>query len=93
MINSLLAQGLSNLERMKLETLITIQVHQRDVFEDVLVKNKVKDPEHFDWQKQCRLYWRSERDECVVCITDVENDYCYEYLGCRDRLVVTPLTG
>jgi dynein heavy chain len=79
------------LQRTNIETLITIQVHQKDVTEE-LVKKKVKDPGDFEWLKQARLYWRTERDTTVISICDVDFDYQHEYLGCKERLVVTPLT-
>mmetsp|Transcript_13743 Transcript_13743/g.31844 ORF Transcript_13743/g.31844 Transcript_13743/m.31844 type:complete len:4493 (+) Transcript_13743:136-13614(+) len=82
---------LSPLERTNVETLITIQVHQRDIF-DAIVKNKIKDPADFEWQKQCRFYWRGDLDNCIVSIADVDFEYCYEYLGCKERLCITPLT-
>ena len=85
----------TKMERTKIETLITIQVHQRDVL-DGLVKRfkekKLRDAYDFEWQKQLRCYWVPEEDECVVKIADVDFAYCYEYLGCKERLVVTPLT-
>ena len=33
-----------------------------------------------------------ERGTAMICIADTETEYCYEYLGCKERLVVTPLT-
>jgi len=82
---------LSKLDRTNVETLITIQVHQKDICDD-LVKKKIKDPGDFEWQKQARFYWRYEKDTTVISICDVDFDYCYEYLGCKERLVITPLT-
>ena len=79
------------LQRTNIETLITIQVHQKDVTEQ-LVKLKVKDPQDFEWLKQARLYWRVEKDVTVISICDVDFDYQHEYLGCKERLVITPLT-
>ena len=85
----------TKMERTKIETLVTIQVHQRDVLQELLQKykdKKLKDVYDFDWQKQLRCYWQPEEDECVVKIADVDFAYCYEYLGATERLVVTPLT-
>eukprot|EP00003_Mantamonas_plastica_P000096 TRINITY_DN1008_c0_g2_i7.p1 TRINITY_DN1008_c0_g2~~TRINITY_DN1008_c0_g2_i7.p1 ORF type:complete len:3819 (+),score=1555.84 TRINITY_DN1008_c0_g2_i7:2346-13802(+) len=82
---------LSKLRRRKIETMITIQMHQRDVF-DTLKANNIRTPKEFDWLKQTRFYWLEDEDECVVRITNVDFVYAYEYSGAKDRLVITDLT-
>ena len=88
--------------RTKIETLVTIHVHQRDVMSDLALlykQKKITDANDFEWLKQARFYWRannsdgfSQNGACVISITDVDFNYQYEYLGSKERLVITPLT-
>ena len=56
----------TNLLRTKIETLVTIHVHQKDIAFEM----KCQSVNDFDWQKQTRLYWRNEEDTCMISITD-----------------------
>lgn len=80
---------LTNLARITIKALIVIDVHAKDVTEDLYNKNVRNDTE-FKWLAQMRYYL--EEDECLVRLTNATVSYCYEYLGNTDRLVITPLT-
>ena len=92
----------SKMNRTKVESMVTIHVHSRDVIDDIYKlyrSKKISGIDDFEWLKQARFYWVPEGkdflDENGVCnikITDVVFDYQFEYLGCKERLVVTPLT-
>lgn len=46
-----------------------------------LVRKKIRDPTDFEWLKQCRFYWRDDRDTVIISICDVDFEYSFEYLG------------
>jgi dynein heavy chain len=77
--------------RVKVMCMITMDTHSRDIIE-ILLNERVKTPDEFQWQAQLKAYWNMERDDCNLRITDASFWYGYEYLGNGARLVVTPLT-
>jgi dynein heavy chain len=80
---------LSKNQSVTLNALIVIDVHAKDVV-DNLLRNNVSDLNAFEWISQLRYYW--ENDECQTKCVQTVFPYGYEYLGNTLRLVITPLT-
>ena len=82
---------LSKLDRKKLITLCTIDVHARDVVQR-LIDERVESASCFQWQSQMR-YVVSERSGLAqVNVSDAEIAYSWEYIGNCGSLCITPLT-
>ncbi|XP_053995639.1 dynein axonemal heavy chain 1-like [Hylaeus anthracinus] len=80
----------TEIQRLMLEAVITIEVHARDVLHTLVVQN-VSNVNDFDWISQLRYYWVND-SELKVRAVNAEFPYGYEYLGNTGRLVITPLT-
>eukprot|EP00667_Euglena_gracilis_P000150 EG_transcript_150 len=77
-------------DRKKLVTLITIDVHSRDVIGRI-VDEKVDNSTSFQWVSQLRYYWDDKKGS-VINICDAEFINGYEYIGNCGCLVITALT-
>lgn len=82
---------LSAADRTKIISLITMDVHSRDVV-DGLISQKTEGPNSFAWQQQLRFEWEQPTLDVNVKICDFSCKYFYEWVGNTARLVITPLT-
>jgi dynein heavy chain len=82
---------LNKCDRVKVITLITVDVHNRDVVQS-LIDKRIANSEAFAWQSQMRYAWTQETKDCTVSVADAKFHYSYEYVGNTGRLVITPLT-
>ena len=76
-------------EYLTLNSLITADVHARDVTSSLL-KRRVTDVMDFDFQSQMRVFW--ENESVFVRMLNSTLEYAFEYIGNSSRLVITPLT-
>eukprot|EP00947_MAST-08B_sp_MAST-8B-sp1_P004635 g4635.t1 len=100
-IVNLVRGKLPKLTRKALGALTVVDVHQKDVVED-MVKKEVTSVDDFEWMSQLRYYWQEKPDDynrygddpynLLARIINAEQMYGYEYLGCSSRLIITPLT-
>ena len=76
--------------RKKLNTLIIIDVHARDII-DRFVRDSILDAREFDWESQLRFYWDKDLDDMQIRQCTGTFRFGYEYM-LDARLVITPLT-
>ena len=75
----------------KINTLIIIDVHARDII-DKFVRDSVLDEREFAWESQLRFSWDREADDVLIRQCTGLFQFGYEYQGLSSRLVITPLT-
>lgn len=80
------SKDLSNLNRNTIKSLIVIDVHAKDVVED-LVKKNVCLLDDFNWLAQLRYYY--EDGATLVRIINATVKFANEYLGNSERLVTS----
>ena len=93
-LNALISRVVGDLKpdlRTKIISMITLDVHARDVVQK-LIDSKAEGPGSFLWSQQLRFYWAAETRDVNIAIADFRSKYSYEYLGNSGRLVITPLT-
>ncbi|KAF0719522.1 Aste57867_966 [Aphanomyces stellatus] len=90
-LTRLIRSPLTKLQRCIVTSLVTTDVHARDIVEE-LHQFKVHATHDFNWKKQLRYMWDAELDDTVIQQSNVSIRYGYEYMGACSRLVITPLT-
>jgi len=93
-IDDIVAMVRSNLDRLarkKINTLIIIDVHARDLV-DGFVRDSILDAREFQWESQLRYYWDRSQDNVIIKQCTGSFYSGYEYMGLNGRLVITPLT-
>uniref|UniRef100_A0A3P8UAE7 Dynein axonemal heavy chain 10 n=1 Tax=Amphiprion percula TaxID=161767 RepID=A0A3P8UAE7_AMPPE len=86
-----ITQPLKKNDRRKINTVLIIDVHARDIV-DSFVRNSIMDAQEFEWESQLRFYWVRKYDNLFVRQCSASFSYGYEYMGLNGRLVITPLT-
>ncbi|XP_050455387.1 dynein axonemal heavy chain 10 [Cataglyphis hispanica] len=82
---------LTNNDRKKIDMVLTIDVHIRDIIE-IFVRDSIIEPTEFEWESQLRFYWVHDLDNIWANQCTGTFEYGYEYMGLNGRLVITPLT-
>ena len=79
-LTDLVLGELAEADRSKVISLITMDVHSRDVVER-MVNQKVEGPSAFAWQQQLRFEWDQSSMHVDVKICDFSCKYFYEWVG------------
>jgi len=83
--------GLTKVNRKKINTLIIMDVHARDIV-SLFVRDSILDAKEFEWESTLRFYFMKQKNDLEIQQCTGKFDYTYEYQGLNGRLVITPLT-
>uniref|UniRef100_A0A673CHG9 Dynein axonemal heavy chain 10 n=1 Tax=Sphaeramia orbicularis TaxID=375764 RepID=A0A673CHG9_9TELE len=86
-----ITQPMKKNDRRKINTVLIIDVHARDIVDSFVFKS-IMDAREFEWESQLRFYWVRQHDDLFVHQCSASFSYGYEYMGLNGRLVITPLT-
>jgi len=78
-------------DRKKIITLVTLDVHARDIVQ-FLMDTKAENNQCFAWKSQLKFQMDDKTNLCRIDICDYSCIFGYEYIGNCGCLVVTPLT-
>lgn len=90
-LTELVRGELSDIKRRVVVALITVDVHARDIIEE-LKNDGVASVNEFKWIKQLKYYWDEEAEDIRIRQVSACLSYGYEFMGPTSRLVITPLT-
>ena len=90
-LTGMVRSDLSKLERKKVNQLIIIDVHARDII-DKFVRDSVLDMREFAWESQLRFNWDKPEDDILIKQCTGNFKFGYKYMGLNGRLVITALT-
>ncbi|CAL1298108.1 unnamed protein product, partial [Larinioides sclopetarius] len=80
------------LMQKKTMMMILALVHSCEII-DSLIAYVCNDPDAFEWLVHLRYYLDEERESCLIRQAKSVFKYGFEYLGNRERLVITPVTN
>ena len=83
---------LEKLDRKKVLTLCTIDVHARDTCQKLIDEKVAGVADAFQWSSQLRYGTNEKTGKLQINVCDAEIPYMYEYIGSPGCLVITPLT-
>merc|ERR1719289_431739 len=79
-LTELIRDKLTGLQRKGVVALVTQDVHNRDII-DNLYMDKITSIQNFQWQQQLRYYWDEQLDDCCIRQVDAFIMYGHEYMG------------